>query len=159
MPTTDVPLEELYRTSSLLEGFVQIPPAAVFLRDRLFGVVQETEADLVSIEFFRGRQKLAPFCSRYSKGIAVPREKEQLSLFSPPFIKPNRMLHADDLLRRNIGGNRNGGNATNRDAELLVIDEQELDASISRTENGSQELFQIAARYPRVRTTMPCSTF
>ena len=143
MPTTDVPLEELYRTSSLLEGFVQIPPAAVFLRDRLFGVVQTTEADLVSIEFYRGRQKLAQFCSRYSKGIAVPREKTQLSLFSPPFIKPNRMLHADDLLRRNTGGNRNGGNATNRDAELLVIDEQELDASISRTENWqcSQVLF------------------
>jgi hypothetical protein len=62
---------------------------------------------------------------------------------SPPFIKPNRMLHADDLLRRNIGGNRNAGNATNRDAELLVLDEQELDASISRTENWmcSQVLF------------------
>ena len=143
MPTTDVPLEELYRTSILLGAFVQIPPAATFLRDRLFARVQTTDADLVSIEFYRGRQKLAPFCSRYSKGIAVPREKEQLSLFSPPFIKPNRMLHADDLLRRNIGGNRNGGNATNRDAELLVIDQQELDASISRTENWmcSQVLF------------------
>ncbi len=122
---------------------MQIPPAATFLRDRLFGVVSTTEADLVSIEFYRGRQKLAPFCSRYSKGIAVPREKTQLSMFSPPFVKPNRMLHADDLLRRNIGGNRNGGNASNRDAGLLVIDEQELDASISRTENWmcSQVLF------------------
>ena len=122
---------------------MQLPIAPTFLRDQLFGVVQTTEADLVSIEFYRGRQKLAPFCSRYSKGIAVPREKTQLSLFSPPFSKPNRMLHADDLLRRNIGGNRNGGDATNRDAELLVIDEQELDASISRTENWlcSQVLF------------------
>ena len=143
MPVTDVPLEELYRTSALLEGLVQIPPAAVFLRDRLFGVVQTTEADLVSIEFYRGRQRLAPNCSRYSKGTAVPREKTQLSLFSPPFVKPNRMLHADDLLRRNIGGSRNGGNATNRDAELLLIDQQELDFSISRTENWmcSQTLF------------------
>jgi Phage major capsid protein E len=53
------------------------------------------------------------------------------------------MLHADDLLRRNIGGNRNNGNATNRDAQMLIIDEQELDASISRTENWlcSQVLF------------------
>ena len=143
MATTDVELETLYRTSTLLEALVQLPIAPTFLRDRLFGVVQTTEADLVSIEFYRGRQKLAPFCSRYSKGIAVPREKTQLSLFSPPFVKPNRMLHADDLLRRNIGGNRNNGNATNRDAELLVIDEQELDASISRTENWmcSQVLF------------------
>jgi hypothetical protein len=144
MPTsTDVPIEELYRTSLLMGSLVQIPPAPVFLRDRLFGRVQETGADLVSIEFYRGRQKLAPFCSRYSKGIAVPREKEQLSLFSPPFIKPNRMLHADDLLRRNIGAQRNGANATNRDVEMLVIDQQELDASISRTENWmcSQVLF------------------
>ena len=62
MPATDVPLEELYRTSTLLEGLVQIPPAAIFLRDRFFGVVQTTEADLVSIEFYRGSQKLAPFC-------------------------------------------------------------------------------------------------
>jgi hypothetical protein len=138
---TDVPLEALYSTEAILAGLVNIPPAPVFLRDRLFGNVQETEADLVSIEFYRGRQKLAPLCSRYSKGIAVPREKTQLSLFSPPFVKPNRMLHADDLLRRNIGGGNS--NATNRDVDLLVIDEQELDASISRTENWmcSQVLF------------------
>ena len=143
MPTTDVPLEELYRTTNLIDALVQIPIAPTFLRDRLFGIVQTTDADLVSIDFYRGRQKLAPFCSRYSKGIAVPREREKLSLFSPPFIKPNRMLHADDLLRRNLGGNRGNGNATNRDAELLVIDQQELDASISRTENWmcSQVLF------------------
>ena len=38
----------------------------------------------------------------------MPREKTKLSLFSPPFIKPNRMLHADDVLGRNIGGSRNG---------------------------------------------------
>ena len=143
MPATDVPLEALYRTEALLDGLVQIPPAATFLRDRLFGVVSTTDADLVSIEFYRGRQKLAPFCGRYSKGIAVAREKTQLSLFAPPFCKPNRMLHADDLLRRNIGGSKNGSNATNRDAELLLIDQQELDTSISRTENWmcSQVLF------------------
>ena len=79
--STDVPLEALYQTESILAGLVNIPPAPVFLRDRLFGNLQELEADLVSIELYRGRQKLAPFCSRYSKGIAVPREKSQLSLF------------------------------------------------------------------------------
>jgi hypothetical protein len=48
---TEVPLEELYRTEAILSGLVNVPPAPVFLRDRLFGEVQETEADLVSIEF------------------------------------------------------------------------------------------------------------
>ena len=65
------------------------------------------------------------------------------SLFARRLSNQIACLHADDLLRRNIGGNRNGGNATNRDAELLVIDQQELDNSISRTENWmcSQVLF------------------
>jgi hypothetical protein len=72
MPTlsTDVPLEELYRTSTILEGLATLPPASVFLRDKLFSKVQTSPTDLVSIEFYKGRQKLAPFCSRFSKGIA-----------------------------------------------------------------------------------------
>jgi hypothetical protein len=62
-------------------------------------------------------------------------------MFSPPFLKPNRMLHADDLLQRGVG--TPSSTATNRDAELLVLDQQELDASTSRTENWmcSQTLF------------------
>lgn len=64
------------------EGLATLPPASVFLRDKLCSRVQTSPTDLISIEFYRGRQKLAPFCSRYSKGIAVARERSQLSLFS-----------------------------------------------------------------------------
>jgi major capsid protein E len=63
----------------------------------------------------------------------VTREKSQLSLFSPPFIKPVRMLTADDTFYRNMNMGA-GGMATNRDAELLILDEQELDNDISRRE-------------------------
>jgi hypothetical protein len=132
--STDVPLEELYRTSTILEGLATLPPASVFLRDKLFSKVQTSPTDLVSIEFYKGRQKLAPFCSRFSKGIAVAREKTQLSLFSPPFIKPVRMRTADDTFYRSMGQAAGGGNATNRDAELLALDSTELDADISRRE-------------------------
>ena len=100
----DIPLEQLYRTSSLLEGFAQIPSAPTFLRDRSFQPrLEETETDMVEIEFYRGRKSSHHFAARYSKGTAVPREKTRLSMFSPPFLKPNRMLHADDLLRRGVG--------------------------------------------------------
>lgn len=60
--TTDVPLETLYRTSTMLEGMVDIPRASVFLRDRLFSNVVASPSDQVAIEYYRGRSKLAPFC-------------------------------------------------------------------------------------------------
>lgn len=74
----------------------------------------------------------------------MPRERAQLSLFSPPFRRPVRILTADDTFYRNMGAQIGArGNATNRDAELLALDEQELDAYISRTEEWlvSQVLF------------------
>ena len=121
---------------------VNIPPAGVFLRDRLFGMVQETE-QIISESSFRNDDKNSPVLFTLQQRHCRATRKEQLSLFSPPFVKPNRMLHADDLRRRNIGGNRNNGDATNRDAQLLVLDEQEFNASISRTEKWmcSQVLF------------------
>jgi hypothetical protein len=35
-----------------------------------FSQGSDLPTDLVSIEFYKGRQKLAPFCNRFSKGIA-----------------------------------------------------------------------------------------
>jgi hypothetical protein len=63
----------------------------------------------------------------------VPREKEQLSLFSPPFIKPVRLLTADELFYKSAPTPAAGG-PENRDALLLARDFTELDALISRRE-------------------------
>jgi Phage major capsid protein E len=137
MPTaTEIPAEELYRSSTILEAIIQLPPAPVFLRDKLFGRVQISESDLVAVTYMKGSQKLSPFCSRYSKGTAIPRGKEQLRVFSPPFIKPNRMLSADDTFRvaGQLAGGKGSALATDRDAAMLAIDTQELDALISRRE-------------------------
>jgi hypothetical protein len=46
MPATDIPLEALYRTSSILEALINLPPAGAFLRDTLFTKVFTTEVDL-----------------------------------------------------------------------------------------------------------------
>ena len=120
MPTT-IPTEALYRTSTLVESFAQIPSAPSFLKDNLFPRSVTSSSDLISVEFFRGNQKLAPFVSRFSKGSAVPREREQLSLFSPPFIKPVRNLTADDLFYRSAPTPAAGG-PENREVELLARD-------------------------------------
>jgi hypothetical protein len=139
---TTVPAEILYRTSTLVEAFAQIPSAPAFLKDRLFPKTVTVATDLVSVEYYRGNQKLAPYCSRFSKGTSVPRDKVQLSLFSPPFIKPVRLLTADELFYKSAPTPAAGG-PENRDATLLAQDYSELDAAISRREEwmASQCLF------------------
>ena len=117
----------------MIEAISQIPPAPSFLKDQLFGRVVTTPSDLVSVEFYKGNQRLAPYCSRFSKGTSVPREKTQLSLFSPSFIKPVRLLTADELFYKNMAQPAAGA-PENRDATLLVQDEAELDGAITRRE-------------------------
>jgi hypothetical protein len=144
MPTTQtVPAEVLYRTSVLIESFAELPPPPAFLKDKLFGRTVTVAADLVSVEYYKGNQRLAPYCSRFSKGTAVPREKTQLSLFAPPFIKPVRLLTADELFYKNMAEPVAGG-PESRDATLLVQDFNELNAAIGRREEwiASECLFK-----------------
>ena len=61
---------------------VNLPRASVFLRDKLFGRVVTVPTDQVDISFYKGKAKLAPYCSRFAVGTAVPRERQQLRLFS-----------------------------------------------------------------------------
>ena len=132
MPQSTVPAELLYTTATLIESFKIVPLAPQFLRDKLFPRVSETTSDQVAVDFYNGNQKLAPYCSRFSKGTAVPREKTLTSLFSPPFVKPIRNLTADELFYKSAV---QAANATgDRDAELMLLDFQELDAAIGRTE-------------------------
>ena len=130
MPTVSTDI--LYTTSSLLESFKVIPPAPAFLRDKLFPRIVEGSTDQVAVEFYNGSQRLAPYCSRFSKGTAVPREKTQTSFFSPPHIKPIRNLTSDDLFYKSAAAAANAD--ADRNAELLLLDFQELDAAIGRRE-------------------------
>ena len=141
-PQSTVSTDVIYTTTSLLEAFKIIPLAPQFLRDKLFPRVVEASTDQVAVEFYQGTQKLAPYCSRFSKGTAVPREKTQTSFFSPPFVKPIRNLTADDLFYKSAVAAANA--AGNRDAELLLLDFQELDAAIGRREEwmASECLFK-----------------
>ena len=140
MPAIEAPAE-IYRTSTILSGIVNLPRASVFLRDKLFGKVQTVPTDQVDISFYKGKAKLAPYCSRFSAGTAVPRERQQLRLFSPPFMKPVRTLTADDVFYRSMSVP--GADTGERDAQLLALDITELDNDISRREEWmvSQALF------------------
>ena len=140
MPTIEAPAE-IYRTSTILAGIANLPRASVFLRDKLFSRIVTTPTDQVDISFYKGKARLAPYCSRFSAGTAVPREREQVRLFSPAHIKPVRTLTADDIFYRAMSVP--GANNDDRDAQLLVLDLKELDNDISRRKEWmvSQALF------------------
>ena len=140
MPTIEAPAE-IYRTSTVLAGMVNLPRASVFLRDKLFSKVVTAPTDQVDVSFYKGKSRLAPYCSRFSAGTAVPRERQQLRLFSPAHIKPVRTLTADDVFYRSMSVP--GANTDDRDAQLLALDLTELDNDISRREEWmvSQALF------------------
>jgi Phage major capsid protein E len=130
-PTISVPSEVLLTTATLIESFKSVPLAPQFLRDKLFPRIAEADTDQVVVESYRGLARLAPYCSKFSKGTAVPREVTQTSYFSPPFVKPIRNLTSDDLFYKSAAA---ASAHTDRDAELLVLDYAELDAAIGRTE-------------------------
>ncbi len=141
MPAAIEAPAEIYRTSTVLAGMANLPRASVFLRDKLFSRVVTTPTDMVDISYYHGKSKLAPYCSRFSAGTAVPRERQQLRLFSPPFMKPVRTLTAYDVFYRSMVVP--GSNTDDRDAQPLVLDIEKLDNDISRREEWmvSQDLF------------------
>ena len=152
MPTIDAPAE-LYRTSTVLAGMVNLPRASVFLRDKLFSKVVTAPTDQVDVSFYKGKAKLAPFVSEYSAGSAVPRERQQLRLFSPARLAPVRILTADDVFYRSMSVP--GANNENRDAELLAIDVAELDDDISRREEWMVSSMHFHRERSSVSTVIP----
>ena len=132
MPATTVPAEVIYTTASLIESFKIVPLAPQFLSDKLFPRVSETTTRPSRGRLLQWLARSSPLIARASRR-ARPcrRERTQTSLFSPPFIKPIRNLTADELYYKTAV---QAANATgDRDAELLLLDYQELDAMIGRT--------------------------
>jgi hypothetical protein len=114
-----------------------LPSPSNFLRQKLFGNTFTTEADQIDARTYLGNNKVAPYCSRFSKGHAVARAPEQLMLLSPPFIKVVRSLTSDDVFYRSSPSNEN------RDAQLLARDLVELSNQIGQREEWAcaQTLF------------------
>ena len=82
-----------------------------------------------SVEFYKGNQTTRALLQALQQRAQRAREKEQSSLFSPAFIKPVRLLTADELSTRARRLPAAGG-PENRDALLLARDFTELDSLI-----------------------------
>ena len=82
MPTSNVPAEMLYRTSTLIEAFSQIASAPSFLKDQMFPRVVTTSSDLVSVELQRKSEARAILLALQQRHGRAPREGATLALLA-----------------------------------------------------------------------------
>jgi hypothetical protein len=84
MPTLPLATPDMYKTSVIMPALENLPAPSEFLRQKLFSRTFTTTADQIDARTYLGNSRVAPYCSRFSKGHAVARAPEQLTLLSPP---------------------------------------------------------------------------
>jgi len=92
-----------YETHHLLMAVQEIDPAPSFLKDRYFADDAIFSTNDVLVEFRDGNKKLAPFVVPRKGGVAIARQGYTMERYTPPTIKPKRMLTLDDIAQRGFG--------------------------------------------------------
>ena len=103
MPAQSKHQRKFTAPSPFSPGMANLPRASVFLRDKLFRKSSPLPPIRWTFRSTKGRRSSLPIVRDSSAGTAVPRERQQLRLFSPPFMKPVRTLTADDVFYRSMG--------------------------------------------------------
>lgn len=134
----------LYDTRTMLEAVQQMTPAKTFLKDTFFGTPKTFLTEHVDVDIRKGRRKMAPFVNPKVAGKVMDREGFKTSTFTPPSIKPKRVIQSVDLNKRSFGENiYSTRSPEDRAAEILATDLEELDETITRREEwmAAQVLF------------------
>jgi hypothetical protein len=124
----------VWSTVTLLEAWQTAIPAPSFIRDNLFPRIQTTSGDLIYIDYWRETQRLAPFVSPIVRGRVINRDKARTSAFSPPYMKPVRPMHPNDLFDRAPGEAIGGPDPAAREAYYISQDMLTLDHMVARQE-------------------------
>ena len=124
------PLRHSTGLRRLLEALVQLPIAPTFPAGPAFGVVQTTEADFVSIEFYRGRQsslrfaraipKASPCRERKSSFPSSTRRSSNQTECSTPTTSPAKHRRQPQQRQRDEPGCRAAGD---RRAGIRCLDQ------------------------------------
>lgn len=113
----------IYDTVALVGTVEQMKPPSSFLLDRFFPRIQTSETEMVAVDVFVGKRRLAAFCSPLVEGKVVEALGYSTNEFKPPYIKQKSRLDPLRPVRRQIG-ERIGGNlsAAEREQANLVFE-------------------------------------
>lgn len=130
---------DIFSTHALLAAIETMLPATTFLRDRYFptGAGDIFATNDVLIEYREGTKKIAPHVTRNSDGMIIERTGFKARKYEPPMIAPKRTITVDDLYYKGFGEALYSElTPQQREASLITRDLQELDESITRTEEA-----------------------
>lgn len=96
---------DIYSTATLIKLIRQINPVSRFFTTRYFetGKNDIFETEQVLMQTKKDNKMMAPFVIPKKKGISVERDGYQTSLYTPPYIAPERSLYLDDLEKNGFG--------------------------------------------------------
>ncbi|KEO84762.1 major capsid protein [Tumebacillus flagellatus] len=130
-----MPEIDIYDPRIMHAAILQIPPANTFLKNLFFSTTETFFTEHVDIDYYKGGRKMAPFVSDRKPGKVMDRRGFTTKTFTPPQIKPNRILTPKDLQKRSMGENiYSPKSPEERAKEFLAKDLIEMDDAITRRE-------------------------
>lgn len=126
-----------YDTHTLLMAVQSIESAPSFLKDRYFPNGEVFSTTDVLAEYRDGSKKLAPFVAPRKGGVTIARQGYTMERYTPPTIKPKRMLTIDDITKRGFGeALYSQMSPEQRQQVFLLRDAEELGNLITRREEA-----------------------
>lgn len=90
---------------SLHTAVERIPIPSHFLRQRFFGRDFQFQTAEIDIDMVMPRRGMAPFCHPTLPGKPITNTGFTMKSYTPPYIKPLRLITANDVLKRKPGMN------------------------------------------------------
>ncbi|NKE43573.1 major capsid protein [Roseomonas frigidaquae] len=101
----------IYETTTLIRVVENLKEPSQFLLDMFFPNVTQSDTEMVSIDVFDGKRRLAPFVNPLVEGKFVEGLGFTTPTFAPPYLKPKTRLDPKRAVRR-TRGERIGGAMT-----------------------------------------------
>jgi len=94
---------DINETRSMLQAVDKAYKPTTTLVNTFFPNVSTFVTNSVEIEYRKGGRILAPFVVSGSRGVNVARTGSKIRQYTPPMMKPKRVIEASDITRRGFG--------------------------------------------------------
>lgn len=135
----------IYEPQSTLPAFQRRMPVTTWIRDTFFPSVQTFPTKHVLMDFYKNRQRVAPYVAENSKSINIKRDGFRTDIYTAPYINISRPYDVDLLQNRQFAEQVFNSPMTPEDRAIALMqrDYNELDDMITRREElQAAELLQ-----------------
>jgi hypothetical protein len=124
----------IYNTNNLIRVVEYLKNPQQFLLDMFFPNVVTSDSELVSIDVYTNKRRMAPFVDPLIEGKFVEQLGVTTPTYKPPYLKPKTRLDTIRPIRRMIGERIGGGDMTpvQREAANLAMEMQQQIGMIDR---------------------------